>query len=284
MLERMSLHRPEASEATRAEPVPASSGPIPWGADRRVVGALRWATHHSLGGLLPGRAPTPFARVERRAFCDTALAAGAEAPTRCGDWDVGTLVAHLLVRERTALGAAGLFVPPLEPLTERAMRRWSRRAFTANLARLRRPGVSPAAVPALDRIVNTLEFFVHHEDVRRAGDGGPPRSLPPRARQDLWLALRVIGGTLVRGAGMPVALRRTDPHVVSSSSRPADDGDPAATAVLRPVGRRGGAPVTVVGDTGELVLFCYGRGDVADVRLEGDEVSVRRLRNAGLGI
>ena len=239
--------------------------------------------------MLP-RVDVPFVRRERAAFCDTALALGPSAPTLCGGWDVATLVAHLLVRERSAAGAPGILVPRLEGLADRAMQRRLEDPFEANVALLRRPPrLSPLSLDRVDRLVNTVELFVHHEDVRRAGAGRPARVLPDDGREDLWLALRVVGGVLVRRAGLPVGLRRTD--------APGGEGAEAASSVLgagrhagqvvrrftgRPRTRR--APVTVVGDTGELVLYCYGRRDVADVRVEGDEVSVRRLAGAPLGL
>ena len=71
--------------------------------------------------------PLPLARRERHALCDTALALGADAPTLCGGWTARDLVAHLLVRENSILGAAGISISPLAGLTERAMARAARR-------------------------------------------------------------------------------------------------------------------------------------------------------------
>ena len=51
--------------------------------------------------------PHHLALDERAALCDTALAVGADAPTLAGDWTVKDLLCHLLVRERSLLGAAG---------------------------------------------------------------------------------------------------------------------------------------------------------------------------------
>jgi hypothetical protein len=40
----------------------------------------------------------------------------------------------------------------------------------------------------------------------------------------------------------------------------------------------------VTGEPGELVLFCFGRQQVADVQLDGDAETVDRLRNASFGV
>ncbi len=264
---------PETTDATEQERRRALPLPLPAGLTPGLAASCGRAASQALDALHPGRVGATFARAEREALCDTALRTGPQARTLCGDWDVATLVAHLLVRERDPLSAAGIVVPGLDRLTARAMERRAGRPFAANVERLRRPGVSPFAVPVLDRLANTIEFFVHHEDIRRAGDSGAPRSLPAHARRDLWLALRVLGNALVRDAGMPVGLERTDAPEAEGSS-----------AVLRSRPGLRHASVTLIGGTGELVLFCYGRGAEADVRVEGDEVCARRLRHAGLGI
>ena len=54
--------------------------------------------------------------------------------------------------------------------------------FTALVERVRNgpPRWSPMALPPLDRALNTLEYFVHHEDIRRAAPGWVPRELTDR--------------------------------------------------------------------------------------------------------
>ncbi len=44
------------------------------------------------------------------------------------------------------------------------------------------PRWSPYAVPKLDTMLNTLEFYVHHEDIRRAQPSGSPATSPPPTR------------------------------------------------------------------------------------------------------
>eukprot|EP01032_Pedospumella_encystans_P031590 gene31590-35665_t len=74
------------------------------------------------------RSPT-LARRERHDLCDLALVLGEDAPTLCGDWDAQHLVAHLLVREHSPLGALGIAMETFAPLTDRAMARVMRRDF-----------------------------------------------------------------------------------------------------------------------------------------------------------
>ena len=68
-------------------------------------------------------------RRERHALCDTALALGPDVPTLCGGWTARDLVAHLLVRENSMIGAAGITFSPMAGLTERAMAKAARAPF-----------------------------------------------------------------------------------------------------------------------------------------------------------
>ena len=205
-----------------------------------------------------------LARLERQQLCDAALAEGPDAPTLCGDWTVRDLLAHLLVRERTPLGAAGIQVAPLAPMTDRAMAKASAREF-GELVDAVRKARTPLALPLVDDVVNTLEFFVHHEDIRRAQTGWEPRSLTRAEESALWTAIKVGGRGLVRSAGVPVTIRR------------ADGG---ANAVLR----GGPDPVVVTGLPSELVLFLFGRHETRGLSLTGPDASIASLTSSDLGL
>lgn len=206
-----------------------------------------------------------LARRERRELCDLALALGEDAPTLCAGWDAKDLVAHLLVRERRPLASLGIAVPGLSGLTEREMARMRRREFAVLVERLRRPGLTPYTLPLVDRLANTLEYFVHHEDLRRAQAGWEPRGLDPADQALLWSQLRLAGRGLVRRAGVPVEVRRSDT---------------GETAVLR----RGSDPVVVTGLPSEIALLLFGRDRAHGLTFDGPEDRVARLRGADLGI
>lgn len=218
-------------------------------------------------GRGPDHAPAdlPLARAERAALCDLASERGPTAPTCCGSWTAHDLVAHLLLRERRPLAAAGIMVPALSPLTDRQMRRFRAQELSTLVARLRRPALPFRLVPALDRMANTAEFFVHHEDLRRAVPSWQPRELSADAETALWGAVRTVGAALVRSAGVPVTVRRTDAS--------------AAAATLR----RGEDPVQVSGLPSELLLFLFGRPSEG-LAFEGPPTQVTRLRSADRGL
>ncbi len=115
-----------------------------------------------------------MAQRERTALCDTALQVGEDQPTLCGEWTVKDLVVHLLVREGSP-AAAGIFLSPLAGLTDAGVAAGSRRRDFAVLVEKLRSGPPRATrrTPSRSstRSLNTLEFFVHHEDIRRAQPG-----------------------------------------------------------------------------------------------------------------
>lgn len=114
-----------------------------------------------------------LALAERHALADTALRAGPDAPTLCAGWNVRTLIAHMVVRERRA-ETAGVFIPKLAPALEKTTKRYALRPFS-DLVDIFRSGpheISPTRFSAVDENVNLLEFFVHHEDILRAAPHG----------------------------------------------------------------------------------------------------------------
>ena len=120
-------------------------------------------------------------------------------------------------------------------------------------------------VEVIDNIANSVEFFVHHEDVRRAQDGWTIRELSPDLEDALATAIDRAGRLLTRKAG--VGHRRSNPT--------------ARTAIRL---RRGEPAVTISGPIGEGVLYVYGRKDVADVTLDGPDDAVAAVAAAPLGL
>lgn len=203
-----------------------------------------------------------FARAERRALGETALSLGPDAPTLCSGWTVKDLLVHLLVRERRPWAAPGIFVKPLEPLLHKAEEGYATQPLPALVERFLDPRPTIAALGPVDRLLNTIELFVHHEDLRRAQPEWSPRTLSAAESAELMGALRLLGRGLVRPAGVPV--------VVS---------DGTTTLTLR----GGQRPVRVTGPASEIVLFCFGRSAVEGLELDGPDAHVTALKAATLG-
>jgi uncharacterized protein (TIGR03085 family) len=215
-----------------------------------------------MAGLPPLRAT--YARKERQALCETARSVGPKAPTLCEGWDVKDLICHLLVRERSLVSAAGIAIPALSGLTDREMARLTKQPFDRLVERLRSKRLSLYALPPVDATFNTFEFFVHHEDIRRAQHGWRRRNLPDEFVETLWQTLKAQGTALVRSAGVPVVVRRTDTD---------------ETTTLMP----GQDPVELRGPVTEVIFYLFGRDQVRGVSFGGPEEKVARLRRAELG-
>lgn len=209
---------------------------------------------------------TRMARTERTALCDAALQVGEDQPTLCGEWTVKDLVVHLLVRERSP-AAAGIVLSPLSKLTDLESRRFAARDFAVLVEKLRHgpPRWSPYAVPKLDKTFNTLEYFVHHEDIRRAQPTWEPRALGDDEQRLLWAMVRTAGKALVRKAPTGVTIEN------------------AATG-SRVVLKGGSDHVVVRGLPSEVTLFVFGRTAQAQVELTGPDDAVARLKGTSLGI
>ncbi|HWM74544.1 MAG TPA: TIGR03085 family metal-binding protein [Nocardioides sp.] len=206
----------------------------------------------------------PLARRERHELCDLALTVGEDAPTLCGDWTVKDLVAHLLVRENRPWAAAGIVVPRLSGLTEKSMVRMTRNDFGVLVEKLRDPGLTVYRLPPAEVAFNTLEYFVHHEDIRRATSGWKPRDLDPDDVDLIWKLGRGSGRLMARRIGRPFRIRRSDTGAEATLSS-------------------GDDPVVVSGPPGEVVLFLFGRDQVRDLDFEGPPEGVARVRDADLG-
>lgn len=206
---------------------------------------------------------TNYAQIERHALADLLDRVGPDVATLCGTWTSADLAAHLVVRERRPDGAVGILVPALSArgekvrLAVRDAHRWP------DLVDKVRRG-PPLVIRPLDAAINTVEFFVHHEDVRRASGEVEARPVPAGEEAALWSRLGLMGRLLFKASPVGVEM------IAAEHGR---------------ARCKGGAPsVTVTGAPSELVLFAFGRQAQAIVELEGDDLSVSQLRAAPLGI
>ncbi|MBO4272635.1 TIGR03085 family metal-binding protein [Microbispora triticiradicis] len=208
------------------------------------------------------------AQTERAALCDLLDDLGPGAPTLCEGWATEDLTAHLVLRERRLDAAPGIALPLLAGHTAAVQERLTRRHSYPELVGLVRNGpprwTPYGLVPRLDEIVNTVELFVHHEDVRRAQPGWEPRELPEDLQEAFWRRLRGGARFFMRGAPVGVVLRRTDG--------------------ARTAGRMAEPAVVVTGEPAELLLFAFGRQEHARVTYQGDDQAVARLRQARFGL
>jgi uncharacterized protein (TIGR03085 family) len=202
---------------------------------------------------------------ERVALCDLLDELGPDQPTLCEGWQTRDLAAHLVVREHRPDAAPGILIPAFAGYTRRVQDGYARKPWRELVDTVRGgpPAWWPTRIEAVDKLVNSIELFVHHEDVRRGQAGWTPRE--PDARRDaaLWAGLKRAG---------KMTLRRTPVGLVLS--RP--DGESVVV-------KRGPATVTVTGEPGELLLFAFGR-DAVRVEFDGDQAAIAAVRGLDRGL
>jgi uncharacterized protein (TIGR03085 family) len=209
------------------------------------------------------------AQRERHALCDLFLEVGPDAPTLSGEWTTRDLAAHLVIRERRPDAAAGIVFSKLAGYTDKVQTATAATDYTELVAKVRSgpPMFSPMKITAVDRATNTIEYFVHYEDVRRAQPDWDVRAIDADLRNDLRGAISRMGKMLTRSLKVGLTLEPTD------------------TTDAAPIVTKAGSPmVTARGPIGEIVLFLYGRKDHATVELLGDDDAVQIVRDAAFGV
>ncbi|WP_151772791.1 TIGR03085 family metal-binding protein [Streptomyces abyssomicinicus] len=203
-----------------------------------------------------------FAKRERLLLADLLETAGPEAATLCGEWTARDLAAHVVVRERRADAAGGILIKALAERLERVRAEFAAKPYEEliQLIRTGPPRMSPFSLKQVDEASNTVEFYVHTEDVRRAAPDWTPRELDPVFQDALWSRLERMARLLGRRSPAGLVLRRPD----------------GRTAVAN----RGAPVVTVTGEPSELLLFAFGRQRVADVTLDGDPDAIAKTQDS----
>lgn len=206
---------------------------------------------------MPGRAAT-----ERVALADALTTVGPDAPTLCGDWTAADLAAHVYVREHRPDATPGVLpLGPWSSYTERVMRSALRVHGFAALVEAIRTAPPWLRIERIDDAVNTVEMFVHTEDVRRA-NGMSTRTQPVTFEAAIWRRLS-------RQARL--SFRRVPAAVTLT---PTTAGAPLTVG-------KGGPSVTVRGLPSELLLLAYNRKEHANVTITGEGADALRETKIG---
>ena len=208
-----------------------------------------------------------FDTIEREQLCDLLDELGPQAPTLLDPWTTHDIAAQLVLREHDFLAAPGLVAHGAwGRFAERRRLAWKKTAFKDLVATIR-SGPPPGLfrIRWVRRVANLNEFFVHHEDVRRANGHGP-RTNTSTLDHALWRNVGIARWWLVRrlrGIGLELEWAATG-------------------QVLR--ARRGDPTACLTGPPGELLLYLFGRQDAARVELNGPTAAVALLRRTHLGM
>jgi len=212
---------------------------------------------------------SPLDTQERRALCDLFEELGADAPTLLEGWTTHDLAAHLVLRERDPLAAPCIVLPgPFPRFAERRRAGLAeRKAFPWLVERIR-SGPPPGffRIGWIREHPNLNEFFVHHEDVRRANGWGPRDTLSADLEAALWRNARQSSRYLSRrlhDVGLTVERAGTHEQVMA---------------------RKGEPRVRLTGPPGELLLYLFGRGAAAQVEVTGPPEAVATVNGTHFGM
>jgi uncharacterized protein (TIGR03085 family) len=210
----------------------------------------------------------PLDTQERLELCDLLDELGPAVPTLIEGWTAYDLAAHLVLREHDLIAGPCLVLPgPFERFAEqRRVRLAKRKEFTWLVARIRSgPPVGFFRIGWVRALANLNEFFVHHEDIRRANRRGP-RSLTPAMDAALWRNVhrgsRYLSRRL-RGCGLEIEWAGTNERMMARPNEP--------TARLS-------------GPPGELLLYIFGRQAAAQVEVSGPPDAVAALQRTHFGM
>jgi uncharacterized protein (TIGR03085 family) len=189
---------------------------------------------------------------ERSGICDLFVELGPDAPTLCEGWTTADLAAHLVLREHFHRW------PDAKLTAEKA------KGLPAMVARLRAGAPAfPWRIPRLRNVLNGMEYFIHHEDVRRANGRGPRPAMPDLEA----LSWRMSGYSARRLA------RRIRPFGLE---------------LVRPDGAKrsfgSGEMATLTGPATELVLYMSGRRATAHVTLSGAPDAIATVERTKLRV
>jgi uncharacterized protein (TIGR03085 family) len=205
---------------------------------------------------------------ERRQLCDLFDELGPGVATLLGDWTAHDLAAHLVLREHDLVAGPCLVLPdPFKRFAERRRQGLAARHDFEWLVAQIRSGPPPGffRIGWVRSFPNLNEFFVHHEDVRRA-NGMTPRMLSAELDAALWRNVSRGSRYLtrrLRGAGLEIEWAGTSER---SRVRPG-----------RPTARLVGLP-------GELLLYLFGRQPAAQVEITGPLEAVATVQRTHFGM
>ena len=197
---------------------------------------------------------------ERQLLCELFEQVGPDAPTLCEGWTTRDLAVHLVVRERRPDALAGRLIKALAERGERAEQELRELAWQELVDQVRQgpPKWNPMSIGGVDETVNAAEFFVHHEDVRRAQQGWQPRPSDETRDEALWKSLGRVARMFYGRSPVGVVLRRSDGTEIQA--------------------KRGPRTVRIVGEPSELLLHAFGRSE-AKITFEGNEADIMAMQD-----
>ena len=207
-----------------------------------------------------------WAASERDYLCDLFDEVGPDHATLCDGWTTADLAAHIVIRERRPDAAVGIVLSAVAQHTHNVMNTYKAMNWPDLVALVRQgaPRWNPMSFGPVNLMANSLEFFVHVEDVRRCMSDWTERELPSEYEDLLWSRLRTTASLLWRKSAVAVTLSNSPSNILAKKN---------------PLG----PGVVVSGSVGELVLKSYGR-IACHVSVTGEDHAIELFNQTDLGV
>jgi uncharacterized protein (TIGR03085 family) len=197
---------------------------------------------------------------EREAFARTLLEVGPDVTTLCAGWSARDVCIHLVIFERRPDAWFGHI---MGDRNERARRyydgmveRERARSWRSLVDRFRAgPKFGPLALDSVRNRMFLREYTIHHEDVRRANGMKIRTDIDP-IQEAVWSKLP---GFIRLTQPAELGVRTIWPGRAEQTLR---EGEPA---------------VTLTGEPLEILLYMFGRPQVAEVQIGGAPADVARF-------
>ncbi len=204
-----------------------------------------------------------LAQIEREALANLFDQVGPDHPTLDEGWLTRDLLVHLLIRERRPDAALGMVIKPLSGWTAKVERGFAELPWAqqVNLFRHGPPRLSIAGIPGLDAVMNGMEHFIHHEDVRRGKEPWEPRKLDEQTTEQIIKMLTSFPMSFAfKKLKTGITVRLPDGRTLTVA-----DGEPR---------------VVLHGEPAEILLWVSGRRTACRVEVKGEDAALRHLESA----
>lgn len=197
---------------------------------------------------------TSTASEQRQALVSALRAVQADSPTLCEGWTAQDLALHIVIRDSRPDILLGQSLPLIGPRARRAAQTLRATGYENLIQRVEKgpPAAAPQSLRPVADAMNTAEFYIHAQDVLRAGPDavGSQPGISEESRRRIWRQAASVF--------FPLAARKQGRRITFSSP---DHGAVTRGSARSPELLLRGAPE-------ELALWASGRDEHAVVEVD----------------
>lgn len=133
---------------------------------------------------------TSTASEQRKALVSALRAVHADSSTLCEGWTAQDLALHIVIRDSRPDILLGQSLPLIGPRARRAAQKLRSTGYENLIQRVEKgpPAAAPQSLRPIDDAMNTAEFYIHAQDVLRAGPDAvaSQHDISEESRRRIW--------------------------------------------------------------------------------------------------